>query len=702
MIQIIAFSFNRAMQLDTLLSSFISHWKQPDYWIDIIYNYSSDFFGRGYEKLADDYKDKPITLHREKIKCPDKYLLKEILCPDNAIRLWRNPKLRHPKSDFRSILVGIMEKSEADNVMFLTDDSMFIRDIAIPIKDLTWINEKPSMRQFSLRLGKGVSSLPDSVTFDDDYCTWNMYDNQGNWGYPFSVDAHIYNKKYVLELYKKYVFTNPNTLEANVCSTVRRKKMLGEARCFTDIKMLTFPINIVQNVIDNHSQNVSVEMLNERYLKGEHLKYVVEKDYNPAKQYVGQIEFTDAESCTSVLSISDSQTGQFEDLHTHEGRANEISIIVAGDFSPKERLQRAIDCNEWQGLFPGVRELLNKADYSIVNFESTIANNSDKPIKKIGSHLETTYPSMFVLKSLGFDMITLANNHSLDYGADALRRTIKEAGLNGIANVGAGKNLDESRKPKMITLKGATIAIINCCENEFSIATETDAGANPLDFVDISRQIKECKGSADYVLLIIHGGVEHFPYPSPRMKKLYRFFIDQGADAIVNHHQHCFCGYEVYQGKPIFYGVGNFCFDSSADRRVREQSFCSGCFVELLFSDSIGFNIYPYVQCGKIPGLYLLEGDDLRAFEDRMNELNSALEDDHKLSLLFHQMSVSKQGFIYRGFRPYNTRFMKGLYSHRVLPSFLSRGRLKEIQSIVRCESHRDILLENLDNDNRE
>lgn len=66
--------------------------------------------------------------------------------------------------------------------------------------------------------------------------------------------------------------------------------------------------------------------------------------------------------------------------------------------------------------------------------------------------------------------------------------------------------------------------------------------------------------------MIVHGGVEHHQYPTKRMVQTYRFFVDAGADAVINHHQHCPCGYEIYNGKPIYYGLGNFCFDWDGKR----------------------------------------------------------------------------------------------------------------------------------------
>ncbi len=305
MLQIIAFSFNRAMQLDTLLSSLINKWNSPNYHIDVVYNYSNDTFGEGYKKLIKDYSGKPVTLHREDSTKPDKVSLFELTKRNNLAKLWRNPRLRHPKTNFRSLVINILEQSKADNVMFLTDDSMFVKPVSIPQEIFNWVNEKPRDRQFSLRLGKGISTLPSTISINNEYCNWDLYQHTGSWGYPFSVDAHVYNKQVILKLFKKYIFTNPNTLEADIVSVVGRGKYFAEGRCFTEIKMLTFPINIVQNAIDNISQNVSVEMLNERYLKGEHLEYVVDEQYDATKQYVRQIKFISNEGNATIVPISD-------------------------------------------------------------------------------------------------------------------------------------------------------------------------------------------------------------------------------------------------------------------------------------------------------------------------------------------------------------------------------------------------------------
>lgn len=303
MIHVIVFSYNRALQVDTLLSSFFEHWKSPSVHVDVLYNTSSLQFEKGYDILKDKYNAKDVSFVRESLDVVDKVKLVDFLNIYNLVRLYRFPKLRHPKSNFRSLLIELMENTKSDSVMFLTDDSMFINDIEVREADLDWINAAPENRQFSLRLGKGENDLPSSVSDNSVYCNWNMYENIHSWGYPFSVDSHIYNKEYILRLFRKYLFINPNTLEANICGVVKRKRKLGLGRCFSNIKMLTFPINIVQDCINNICQDVSVEMLNQKLLEGCCMRYEVPAKFDATKQYVESLIFTDASGKITKVQI---------------------------------------------------------------------------------------------------------------------------------------------------------------------------------------------------------------------------------------------------------------------------------------------------------------------------------------------------------------------------------------------------------------
>src|SRR5690606_31139432 len=124
---------------------------------------------------------------------------------------------------------------------------------------------------------------------------------------------------------------------------------------------------------------------------------------------------------------------------------------------------------------------------------------------------------------------------------------------NSFATVGAGMDLREASEIKYLNADIGVIAIVNFTENEWSIATDSSAGANPMDIIDNAAQIKEAQANADIVVVIVHGGNEHNPYPSPRMVKQYRFYADCGASMVIGHHTHCIGGVEKYGKVPIFY-----------------------------------------------------------------------------------------------------------------------------------------------------
>lgn len=149
-------------------------------------------------------------------------------------------------------------------------------------------------------------------------------------------------------------------------------------------------------------------------------------------------------------------------------------------------------------------------------------------------------------------MCTLANNHILDQGEQCCLDTKRELEKAGIDTVGVGHNIGEAGIILYKQINGETLAIINCCEHEFSIATESSAGANPINPIQQYYKVQEARQNADYVLVIVHGSHEHYQLPSPQMQEIFRFYIDAGADAVVNGHQHCYSGYEEYKGKPIF------------------------------------------------------------------------------------------------------------------------------------------------------
>lgn len=369
-----------------------------------------------------------------------------------------------------------------------------------------------------------------------------------------------------------------------------------------------------------------------------------------------------------------------------------MNILIAGDFVPDHRIKSLCDKEKYD-FFTVIKDLNEKVDYAIVNFESPVVLHPCKPIKKTGPNLKCDEKAVKAIKYAGFNCVTLASNHFYDYGEVGVRDTLKTCQDNGIDTVGGGIDLFDAAKIHYKKIDNRTLAIINCCEHEWSIATLVKGGSAPLGEVDIYYKIKEARSKADFVIVITHGGTQDYNLPTPRMKKTYQFFIDVGADAVVNHHQHCYSGYEEYKGKFIFYGIGNFCFDNG----IRKLSpWNKGYLVLLKFSDSYGFEIIPYVQCAGNPTIELYA--NVTSFYDDIKRLNALIVDDKQISKSFDLMVKKKEKYILSLLQPYENKYLRALYIRGLLPSFFSLSWYRCLLAHFRCESHNDIMLRILEN----
>ena len=365
-----------------------------------------------------------------------------------------------------------------------------------------------------------------------------------------------------------------------------------------------------------------------------------------------------------------------------------MNILVAGDFCPQNRVADLFNNKDYASVLSEVKEVVAKSDYSIVNFECPVVKGDAKPIVKCGPNLRCNSDGVEALKWAGFDCVTLANNHFYDYGEEGVEQTISCLDSNGIDHVGGGMNIEEASNVLYKKISGETLAIINCCEHEFSIATEESAGSNPLNPIRQYYAIKEARKNSNYVLVIVHGGHEHFQLPSLRMVETYRFFIDAGADAVVNHHQHCYSGYEIFKGKPIFYGLGNFCFDNL---KSRNDKWNEGYAVKIDFSiDAISFTLNPYQQCSYNSDVHFLDYD---AFSQKLSELNSVIADNKKLKETIEAYFFSKSNSYIKLFEPVKNRYYLYAKQKGWVPSLIKKRYLLAALNFVICESHREKLI---------
>jgi poly-gamma-glutamate synthesis protein (capsule biosynthesis protein) len=267
----------------------------------------------------------------------------------------------------------------------------------------------------------------------------------------------------------------------------------------------------------------------------------------------------------------------------------ELRILFTGDLAPIGSAE-SNELNDYSLTIDyKLKELVNKSEIAITNLEAPLTLSKNK-ILKTGPHLKAHPSSVKLLKDIGINVACLSNNHIRDYGTQGVLDTIRICTDNGIEIVGAGINLANASKSLIKTINGKKIAIFNFSETEYNVATKERAGSNPDDFFHIWESISNAKKENDYIIAVMHGGKEMYPYPTPNQLKLFRFIVDIGANAVIGHHSHVIGGYEIYKGKPIVYSLGNFIFDEPDN----DESWYKGAIVVLNFDGNMETTIKFY------------------------------------------------------------------------------------------------------------
>ncbi len=234
-------------------------------------------------------------------------------------------------------------------------------------------------------------------------------------------------------------------------------------------------------------------------------------------------------------------------------------------------IDKVIQRESWQVPFASVPESIKTADIAFANLECP-ASFRGKPYP--GKPEEVTFranpASLFGLKYAGFDVVSLANNHTNDYGPLALQDTLASLNQLDIASCGAGSSEYEARKPAILERNGIRLAFLAYAEPIWSVVAAEDgppvkAGVAVLREEDIVADIQQAAKLADGVLVSLHWGEEFHQVPRESDRALARRLIDAGALAILGHHPHVLQGAEWYRQGLIIYSMGNFVFDMKDD-----------------------------------------------------------------------------------------------------------------------------------------
>ena len=372
---------------------------------------------------------------------------------------------------------------------------------------------------------------------------------------------------------------------------------------------------------------------------------------------------------------------------------NKVCVLFTGDFCPQLRIEELVLQKRYSEIFNNFLPEFKKSDLNVIDLECPLLTDGSK-IKKTGPHLKAHPNCVEAIRFAGIDVVALANNHIRDYGEKGIAETIAHCKRVGIEPVGAGHNLEEAREPLILTRKDIRIAFLNITENEWSNSKGSDAGANPLDLPKNFSDLQKAKEKSDFVIVIFHGGNEFYELPSPRLKETMRFFVEAGAAAVLCHHTHIVSGFEVYRDAPIFYGLGNFCFDWPG----HHNSFWNiGMAVRLHLGDTVSFEIIPFKQNGAEPGVFLLTQSEQKIFDQRVEQLNTIISDDKKIAEKFENYCAEKNEIYNIYLEPYRISWLASLRRRHWIPSLFSKQKKRLILNITRCESHRDVFMKYLE-----
>jgi poly-gamma-glutamate capsule biosynthesis protein CapA/YwtB (metallophosphatase superfamily) len=244
---------------------------------------------------------------------------------------------------------------------------------------------------------------------------------------------------------------------------------------------------------------------------------------------------------------------------TREGK---IRIAAVGDIALNGAYKQMAGSPERNAVFAGLSGYLGGAELAIGNLEGPLTER--RPLDRSSRFCLRGHPRYAaVLQAAGFKVLSLANNHILDFGWEAVEDTILELAAVGICVVGAGKNLEDARKPVQLSIGGVNLSVLAYCGVPTGLPIYAAVGrpgvapaSVPLMFEDIAAAKKNC----DFLIVCVHWGQEHVGYPTPRQRRMARTLGAAGANLIIGHHPHVLQGVEGLPNGWVAYSLGNFIF----------------------------------------------------------------------------------------------------------------------------------------------
>lgn len=274
----------------------------------------------------------------------------------------------------------------------------------------------------------------------------------------------------------------------------------------------------------------------------------------------------------SVADLEDAQRNTREVLP-------EWTMVASGDVMLGRRVAEAMACNGACYPFAEVASLLQSADLTFGNLESPLSRQGT-PLPGKGIWLRGDPSGALALSEAGYDVVSVANNHILDYDDPAFLDTLTFLDEQGIATVGGGANLAMAARPVFRKVKGQQIAFLAATEMadifwDWDYPRTFEAkpdrpGVYKLDPDQLVADVSSLREKADLIVVSLHWGTEYSDYATADQREIAHRLVDAGANLVIGHHPHCLQGVELYQGSVIAYSLGNFVYDRQRRSKCQE------------------------------------------------------------------------------------------------------------------------------------
>lgn len=344
-------------------------------------------------------------------------------------------------------------------------------------------------------------------------------------------------------------------------------------------------------------------------------------------------------------------------------------ILIAGDLFPTPINESLFIKANIESLFDKkIVELFHSADISVCNLEGTLTKSNQKT-KKLGPHIKASQETLKAYKKLGVSFLATANNHVTDFcqqGYIDTKNAIDEIGLHYI---GSGISINDIVKSKTFNLDGYKVCFYNVAETMFNVPTKTRAGVNIYDEYVVCKDLECLKRENDLVIVLYHGGVECFPYPTLELKKRFHRMADSGADIITAQHTHCIGCEELYKNSYLLYGQGNFLFD----REHIEECTKSGLALEIKITDDNHCQVVKHLVATSEGRIRYISNPDFSEFEERGKHIG----DDDFLIAKFKDFAMTQKNVKTK-------QFVNKEWYDSILLKLLSKGLYKKFYARYR------------------